>query len=193
MRTLDDLVRWGKVRYIGVSNWTAWRMALAIGLSEKRGWERIVCDQPRYNILYREIESEIVPLCQDQGIGIIAYNPLAGGFLTGKHQKGAEPEEGTRFTLRRAGANYRQRYWHDAQFDAVEEMKEFFTPRGRSLAQVATSWVMNQPGITSAILGASRAEQIVESLGAVDVTLDDEELAFCNDIWLQLPRQTETR
>jgi aryl-alcohol dehydrogenase-like predicted oxidoreductase len=192
LSTLNDLVRWGKIRYAGVSNYPAWRMALMLGMAEARCWERIVCDQPRYNMLYRDIESEIVPFCQDQGVGIIAYNPLAGGFLTGKHHKGENPEEGTRFALQGAGPTYRARYWHEVQFDVVEELKQFFAPRERSLPQVAASWVLNQPGITSAIVGASKVGQIQETLGAVDLHLDEDEMQICDEAWYKLPRPTDT-
>ena len=188
VRTLDDLVRWGKVRYVGVSNYPAWRIALMLGIADRHGWERVASDQPRYNLLFREIEQEIVPLCLHEGIGIIAYNPLAGGFLTGRYRKGQEPEEGTRFALRRAGQLYQERYWNEAAFDAVEAMREFFAPRERPLAQVALAWVLGRPGITSAILGASRAEQLRETLPAVDVRLTEEELAFLDDLWYRLPR-----
>lgn len=182
LRTLDDLVRVGKVRYVGVSNYPAWRIALMLGIADRHGWERLASVQPRYNLLFRDIEEEIVPLCQHAGLGILPYNPLAGGFLTGRYQKGAEPEEGTRFTLPRAGQIYRQRYWHDAQFEAMDRLRDFFEPRGRSLAQVALAWVLGQPGITSAILGASRAEQLDETLPAVALKLSAEELAFCDQI-----------
>jgi len=189
-RTLDDLVRAGKVRYVGVSNYPAWRIALMLGIADRQGWERLASDQPRYNILFREIEHEIVPLCQHEGLGILAYNPLAGGFLTGRYRKGQEPEQGTRFTLDRVGRFYQERYWQDAQFDAVEELHRFFGERGRSLAQVALAWVLGRPGITSAILGASRAEQLRETLPAVDLQLADEELAFCDQIWYRIPRSS---
>jgi aryl-alcohol dehydrogenase-like predicted oxidoreductase len=182
LRTLDDLVRVGKVRYVGVSNYPAWRIALMLGIADRHGWELLASVQPRYNLLFRDIEEEIAPLCQHAGLGILPYNPLAGGFLTGRYKKGAEPEEGTRFTLPRAGQIYRQRYWHDAQFEAVDRLRDFFEPRGRSLAQVALAWVLDQPGITSTILGASRAEQLEQTLPAVALKLSAEELAFCNQI-----------
>jgi aryl-alcohol dehydrogenase-like predicted oxidoreductase len=188
VRTLDDLVRAGKVRYVGVSNYPAWRIALMLGIADRHAWERLASVQPRYNLLLREIEDELVPLCQHAGVGIIAYNPLAGGFLTGRYRKGQEPEEGTRFALPRAGRIYRQRYWYDAQFDAVERLRDFFGPRQRSLAQVALAWALGRPGITSAILGASRAEQLRETLPAVELKLTDEELAFCDQIWYGIPR-----
>lgn len=192
VRALSDLVQSGKVRYIGVSNYPAWRMALMLGMAREHGWHAIVSDQPRYNMLYREIETEILPLARDQGIGIMAYNPLAGGFLSGRYVKGQDWQEGTRFGLAGgSGENYRKRYWQDAQFDAVRELQDFFSARGRSLAQVAISWVLNRPGITSAIVGASRVEQIRETLPAVDLQLDEEELAFCNEAWFKIPRPSD--
>lgn len=190
VRTLDDLVRAGKVRYVGVSNYPAWRMALMLGIADRHGWERLASDQPRYNLLFREIETEIVPLCQHEGLGILPYNPLAGGFLTGRYRKGQEAEEGTRFALARAGPIYQQRYWQDAQFDAVERLRDFFEQRQRSLTQVALAWVLGRPGITSAILGASRAEQLHETLPAVKLKLTSEELAFCDQIWYSIPRSS---
>jgi len=188
VRTLDNLVRAGKVRYIGVSNYSAWRIALMLGIANEHGWERLASDQPRYNICFREIETELVPLCLHEGVAILAYNPLAGGFLTGRYRKGQEPEEGTRFTLPGAGEIYRQRYWQEAQFEAIEDLRAFFAPRKRSLAQIAIAWVLGRPGITSVILGASRAEQLRETLPAAELELSDEELEFCDQIWYRLPR-----
>lgn len=189
-RALDDVVRGGKVRYVGVSNYPAWRIALMLGIADRHGWERVASDQPRYNLLFREIETEIVPLCRHEGVGIIPYNPLAGGFLTGRYRKGQEPESGTRFTLAGAGRFYQARYWRDEQFDVVDEFSRYFTEKGRSPAQAALAWVVGRPGITSAILGASRAEQLRETLPAVDLKLTDEELAFCDQIWYRIPRSS---
>lgn len=190
LRALDDLVRQGMVRYLGCSNYPAWQAALALGISARLNLARFDCVQPRYNLLYREIETELLPLCRDQGLGVIAYNPLAGGLLSGRYQGMHEaPPAGTRFSLGgRTGDLYRERYWHQAQFEAVERLKQFFAPRGKSLVQVAVAWVLAQPGITSAIVGASRPEQLDESLAAVKLTLDAEELAACNQAWFSLPR-----
>lgn len=185
---LNTLVRQGKVRYIGCSNYAAWQIALALGVSERRGWARFDCLQPRYNLLYREIETEHLPLCRDQGLGVIAYNPLAGGFLSGKYQTGQAPPEGTRFTLGKTGDLYRDRYWQNAQFEAVNQLRAFFQKRGKSLVKVAIAWVLAQPGITSAIVGASRPEQLDDSLAAVDLKLDAEEFEACNLAWFSLPR-----
>jgi aryl-alcohol dehydrogenase-like predicted oxidoreductase len=188
LRAFDDLVRQGKVRYLGSSNYPAWQVALALGISERRGLARFDCVQPRYNLLYREIEAELLPLCRDQGLGVIVYNPLAGGFLSGKYQTLEAPAAGSRFTLGKTGDLYRERYWHQAQLEAVEELRGFLKPRGKSLVQVAVAWVLAQPGITSAIVGASRPEQLDESLAAVRLTLDADEREKCNLAWYSLPR-----
>lgn len=188
LAALDQLVRQGKVRYVGCSNFPAWHLALGLGLSARFGWSRFDCVQPRYNLLYRDIESELLPLCRDQGIGVIAYNPLAGGFLSGKYRAQDPPQQGTRFTLGKTGDLYRDRYWQQAQFEAVEDLAKFFKPRGQSLVQVAIAWVLAQPGITSAIVGASRPEQLDESLRSVQMTLDTEAKEKCNLAWYSLPR-----
>lgn len=189
LRALDDLVRQGKVRYIGASNFAAWEVCKALWVSDRLNLARFDCLQPRYNILFRAIEDEALPLTRDQGLGVIAYNPLAGGFLTGRYVPGQSPVDGTRFMLGGgAGERYRQRYWHDAQFEAVEALKAYFSARDRSLTHVALAWVLQQPGITSAIVGASRPEQLADSLKAVGQTLDGEETAFANSIWYRLPR-----
>jgi aryl-alcohol dehydrogenase-like predicted oxidoreductase len=191
LRALEDVVRSGKVRYLGCSNFPAWQVALALGISGKHDWARFDSVQPRYNLLYREIEAELLPLCRDQGLGVMAYNPLAGGFLTGRyHAPDALPPAGTRFSLGGAtGALYRERYWQQAQFEAVQELQEALKPRGRSLTQVAVAWVLGQPGITSAIVGASRAEQLDESLAAVNLKLEADEMEACNRAWYRLPRR----
>jgi aryl-alcohol dehydrogenase-like predicted oxidoreductase len=188
LEALDTLVRQGKVRYVGCSNTPAWQIALALGISAQRGLARFDCLQPRYNLLYREIEAEHLPLCREQGLGVIAYNPLAGGFLSGKYRAEDSPSQGTRFTLGKTGDLYRERYWQQAQFEAVEHLRRFFQPRGKSLVQVAVAWVLAQPGITSAIVGASRPEQLNESLRSVNLKLDDEEMEACNLAWFSLPR-----
>ncbi len=187
LRALDDLVRQGKVRYLGCSNYPAWQVALALGRCELHGWARFDSVQPRYNLLYREIEAELLPLCRDQGLGVIAYNPLAGGFLTGKYQSLDKPAEG-RFSLGKTGELYRERYWHEAQLEAVRELRSLLEQRGRSLTSVAVAWVLAQPGITCAIVGASRPQQLDESLAAVDLQLDDAEREAGNQVWYRLPR-----
>jgi aryl-alcohol dehydrogenase-like predicted oxidoreductase len=189
LRALDDLVRSGKVRYIGCSNYPAWWLTRALWISDKLGLARFDSVQPRYNLLFRHIEAELLPLALDQGIGVISYNPLAGGVLTGRYQPGQAVQEGTRFSLQNAGQLYRNRYWQQAQLEAVEQLKQLCDERSVPIAQVAVAWVLAQPAITSAIVGASHAEQLDQSLPAVDLTLDEQLLAACDDIWYQLPRE----
>ncbi len=192
LRALDDLVRQGKVRYLGCSNYPAWQVALALGLSRHAGLARFDSVQPRYNLLYREIESELLPLCRDQGLGVIAYNPLAGGFLSGRYQQTeAPPPSGTRFSLGKTGDLYRERYWQKAQFEAVRQLRGFLEARGKSLVQAALRWVLDQPGISAAIVGASRPEQLDQSLPAVNLTLDAEEQEACGLAWYSLPRPAQ--
>ncbi len=191
LRALDDLVRGGKVRYIGCSNHLAYQLARALWTSDKLGIARYDCVQPRYNLLHREIEHELLPLCREEGVGVIAYNPLAGGFLTGKHKRERGPEEGGRFALGNAGVTYRKRYWRDASFDAVERMQQFFGDRNKSITTVAVAWVLAQPGITSAIVGASKPEHLDDSLPAADLTLDADEMEFLNRLWYDLPRDSD--
>jgi 1-deoxyxylulose-5-phosphate synthase len=193
LRAFDDLVRSGKVRYVGCSNYAAWQLALALGLSERHGWARYDCLQPRYNVLYRDIEAELLPLCRDQGVGVIVYNPLAGGFLTGKHSAGAPPAPGTRFTMGASGELYRERYWHSAQFEAVRALEEYCRARGWNLATASVAWVLQQPGITAAIVGASRPEQLDTTLTAPGFSFDDEARAAFDAVWWTIPRRPQGR
>jgi aryl-alcohol dehydrogenase-like predicted oxidoreductase len=189
LRAFDDLVEKGYARYVGCSNYPAWQVALARGLSRQMNLAPFDSVQPRYNLLHRDIEAELVPLCMHEGIGIIAYNPLAGGFLSGKHQNLDIPTPGTRFSLGRTGELYRERYWEQAQWAAVEKLRGFLAPRGRSLVETAVAWVLSRPGITSAIVGATRAEQLAASLAACDLELSTEEWSLCDSLWFELPRR----
>jgi aryl-alcohol dehydrogenase (NADP+) len=171
LRALDDLVRSGKVRYAGGSNFLAYQLARSLGRSEALGLVRFDSVQPRYNLLFREIERELLPLALEDGIGVIPYNPLAGGLLTGKHRRGA-PTEGTRFTLGTAAERYQDRYWHDGEFDTVDEIRAVSEELGVPMAQLAMAWVLAHPAITSPIIGASRPEQLTASLKALDAPLD---------------------
>lgn len=191
LRALDSLVQSGKVRYIGCSNFPAWQLADAVWTSALAGIVRFDSAQPRYNLLFRMIEDEILPLCRSHGVGVIAYNPLAGGMLTGRYRTMREVQEGTRFGLPGAGDLYRRRYWNDEIFEVVDRLAGFLEQRGLSLIHTALAWVLAQPGITSAIVGASRAEQLRESLGATDVQLDPEVLEVCNAAWYSLPRLSD--
>jgi len=192
LRAFDDLVRQGKVRYLGCSNFQAWLLATALWTSDKLGLARFDCVQPRYNLLFREAENEILPLCRSQGVGVIPYNPLAGGFLTGKYKPNTEPTPELRFGLAgRTQAIYRKRYWQETQFAAVAQMQEFFAARNKSLTQVAIAWVLAQPGITAPIVGATSPEQLRQSLPATELALDAEEMEVCNETWFTIPRHSD--
>jgi aryl-alcohol dehydrogenase (NADP+) len=191
MRALDDLVRAGKVRYLGCSNFLAWELARALAVSERSGLSRFDSTQPRYNLLHRDIETELLPLCRDQGVGVIVFNPLAGGLLTGKHVPGRQPAADTRFgeKLGATGELYRRRYWQEEALAEVAALKSFFEARGKTLATVAVAWVLEQPGVTAAIVGASRPEQLLATVGASGATLDEEERRVLDEVWYRLPRQ----
>jgi len=176
LSALDQLVRDGKVRYIGCSNYLASQLARAIGRSETLGLARFDSVQPRYNLLYRNCERELFPLCLDDGVGVIPYNPLAGGFLTGKHRRGA-PTEGTRFTLGTAAQNYQNRYWNDRDFATVDALRDIAAEAGLTLTQLAVAWCLAQPAVTSPIIGASRPDQLAEPVTALDHRLDADLLA----------------
>ncbi len=190
LTALNDLVRSGKVRYIGCSNYSARLLLKSLWMSDKYMLSRYDCVQPRYNLLFRQIEDELLPLCREEGVGVIVYNPLAGGFLTGKHRL-ETPVEGSRFDIMPSGSIYHNRYWKQEAFEAVSLLQDFFVSRNKSLAQAAIAWTLHQNGITSAILGASRVEQLDQTLSAVDMELDSEELEMCSDIWFRLPRERD--
>jgi aryl-alcohol dehydrogenase (NADP+) len=166
LEALDTVVKSGRARYVGVSNWMAHRVARALGRSEVKNLVRIDSLQPRYNLLFRTFERDLLPLCAEEGIAVIPYNPLAGGLLTGKHNRAAAPEQGTRFTVGRAGAMYQTRYWHDREFDTVETLRGIAKEADMSLTTLAVRWVMSNKAITAPIIGASRPEQLADNLAA---------------------------
>ena len=174
LRALEDVVRSGKVRYVGCSNFMAYQLARAIGRSEAMGVVRFDSVQPRYNMLFREIERELLPLCAEEGIGVIPYNPIAGGLLSGKHNPDAGPEEGSRFTLGTAAQRYQDRYWHEGMFETVDKLRPMAADAGMTLPQMAVAWVLANPAITSPIIGASRPEQLADTLKAVESPLSTE-------------------
>ena len=173
LQALDDIVRAGKVRYIGVSNFLSYRLALALGKAETNRWTRFVSVQPRYNLLFREIERELLPLARETGLGVIPYNPLAGGLLTGKHTPGA-PTPGTRFTLGTAAERYQDRYWHEREFRTVEALQRLAVQSGHALTTLALAWVLDNPDITAPIIGVSRPEQLPDLLKATELRLDSQ-------------------
>jgi len=171
---LDDLVHQGKVRYTGCSNFLAYQLVRAIGRSETLRLARLDSVQPRYNLLSRQIEQEMLPFCAEEGVGVIAYNPIAGGLLSGKHSRAAPPPEGTRFTLGSAGQMYQDRYWHDREFDTVDVLRPLAGQAGVSLVTLSVAWVLANKAVTAPIIGASRPEQLDSSLAAAEFTLGDD-------------------
>lgn len=171
---LDDLVHQGKVRYVGCSNFLTYQLVRAVGRSETLGLCRFDSIQPRYNLLFREIEREMLPYCSEEGVGVIPYNPIAGGLLSGKHVRTGEPPEGSRFTLGNAGRMYQSRYWHEREFDTVEHLAPLAKEAGVSLVTLSVAWVMANPAITAPIIGASRPDQLDDSLEAAEMAMSAE-------------------
>lgn len=174
LRALDDLVTSGKVRYLGASNYRAWLLMKALWVSDKYHYARFDCLQPHYHLLNRkEVEPELAAVCVDQGIAMIPYSPLAGGFLTGKYTRQGTPEKA------RGG---REKYMNDLGFAVVEALREMGAKRGKTIAQMALGWILTQPFVTSPIIGASSVEQLKESLGAAGLRLSEAEMQRFDDI-----------
>jgi aryl-alcohol dehydrogenase (NADP+) len=186
LRALEDLLRQGKVRYIGCSNYLAWQLCKALWASDVNKLARFDCIQPPYNLITRGIEDELLPLCTSERVGVCVYNPLAGGLLTGKHDPGRPPAEGTRFSNQRQGKTYSDRYWLSSNFEAVARLKKASEKYGHSMAQFSFAWILNNPAITSIICGANSIKQLKENVGAVEVTLTEEELNACDEVWHEL-------
>jgi 1-deoxyxylulose-5-phosphate synthase len=182
LEALDTVVRSGKARYIGVSNWPAHKVARALGRSELKNIARIASVQPRYNMLFRGFERDLLPMCQEESIAVIPYNPLAGGLLTGKHNHATPPQAGTRFALGTAARRYQERYWNEKEFETIEALRPIAAEAGNSMATMALSWVLANPAITAPIVGASRPEQLAESLAAAEKPLPVELKARLDDL-----------
>jgi aryl-alcohol dehydrogenase (NADP+) len=172
LSALDDLVHAGKVRYVGCSNFLTYQLVRAVGRSETLNLARFDSVQPRYNLLFREIEREMLPFCEEDGVGVIPYNPIAGGLLSGKHNAAAPPPEDSRFSLGEAGPMYQKRYWHEREFDTVEELRKLADQAGVSLVTLSVAWVLANRAVTAPIIGASRPEQLDASIAAVSYALD---------------------
>jgi len=171
VEAFDAVLRAGKARYIGVSNYHAYRIARALGRAEALGLAKFVSVQPRYNLLFRELERELLPFCAEEGLAVIPYNPLAGGLLTGKHKRGTPPA-GSRFALGSAAKNYTERYWKEREFETVDRFVALAREAGVAPASLALAWVLANPVITAPIVGASRADQLAPSVAALDVRLE---------------------
>ncbi|MCD6054036.1 MAG: aldo/keto reductase [Rubrobacteraceae bacterium] len=182
LSALTDLVRSGKVRYIGVSNFTGWQLVKSVCLSEANGLERFVCLQPQYSLVERNIEREILPICLEEGLGVIPWSPLGGGFLSGKYRREEEPPEGSRISEAVASMEEHwdrratERNW--AALDVVGRISE---ETDKSYAQISLNWLLRQDGVTAPIIGARTLEQLEDNLGASGWTLDEEQVEELSD------------
>ena len=172
LRAFDDLVRDGKVLYVGVSEWRADQVAAALTLADEMGFDRIISSQPQYSMLWRVIEAEVLPLCEREGVGQIVWSPLAGGVLTGKYAPGEPVPEGSRATDP-TGSQFLRRMLTDDVLTAVAQLAPLAADAGLSLAQLSLAWVLQRPGVSAAIIGATRPEQVAENVKAVGVRLDE--------------------
>ncbi len=170
LRAFDDLVRMGKVHYIGVSEWNAAQISDALGIAGEMGLDRIVSNQPQYSLLWRVIEADVVPLCEKQGISQIVWSPLAQGVLTGKYRPGSPVPEGSR-AASVSGAGFIRRFLRDEVLEPVERYAAICQEAGYTPAAVALAWVLRNQNVASAIVGATRPEQVIENVTALDVEL----------------------
>ncbi|MGH9087860.1 MAG: aldo/keto reductase family protein, partial [Acidimicrobiales bacterium] len=181
LRAFDDLVRQGKVHYVGVSEWTAGQIGAALEVADRTGLDRIVANQPQYSLLWRVIEAEIVPLCQQQGIGQIVWSPLAQGVLTGKYRPGEPPPAASRATSA-GGANFIQGFMREEVLEPVQQFAALAREAGHTPAAVALAWVLENANVSSAIVGATRPEQVTENVKAVDVQLEPDLLRAIDEV-----------
>jgi 1-deoxyxylulose-5-phosphate synthase len=180
LAAMDRLVRDGKVRYVGSSNYPAWQICRMLCVAERQGYQRVGIAQQMYNLIARRLEDEFLPFASEFGVSTVVYNPLAGGLLTGKHKSGA-PEPGTRFDANKA---YLDRYWNQVNLEAVTRLETIAAEAGRSLVSLALNWLLHHTPIDCVVLGASRLEQLEENLRALDDgALDQTSVSACDDLW----------
>jgi aryl-alcohol dehydrogenase-like predicted oxidoreductase len=177
LRAFDDLVRAGKVLYVGVSEWSASQIRDAIHIAEQMGFDRLVSNQPQYSALYRVIEAEVVPTCEELGLSQVVWSPIAQGVLTGKYLPGQPPPAGSRATDEKSGANFIKRLTTPEILTAVQDLRPIAADCGMSMAQLAVAWVLQNDNVASAIVGATRPEQVVDNVQASGVELDDDTMA----------------
>ncbi len=175
LRALDDLVTQGKILYAGVSEWSATQIADAVYTARALNLDKIASNQPLYNMLERYIEQDVIPLCEREGIGQVVFSPLAQGVLTGKYKPGQQPEQGTRAADPESNM-FMQRFMTDETLGAVQQLQGIAREGGYSLSQLALAWTLRQPDVSSAIIGASRPQQVEENAKAADITLSDDVL-----------------
>ncbi|MFC0861109.1 aldo/keto reductase family protein [Sphaerimonospora cavernae] len=181
LRAFDDLVRQGKVLYVGVSEWTADQIARALKIADEMGFDRLVSSQPQYSMLWRVIEAEVVPLCEKEGLSQIVWSPIAQGVLTGKYLPGQPAPAGSRATDP-TGSGFIGRMLDDELLRRVQELKPIAADLGLTMAQLAVAWVLRNPNVSSAIVGATRPEQVRDNVKASGVRLDDETMRRIDEV-----------
>ena len=193
LSAFDDLIRQGKVHYIGFSEWTAQQISDALKIQDSRGYTRFVSSQPQYSMLWRVIESEVVPLSKEKGIGQIVWSPIAQGALTGKYLPGKKPPAGSRATDKKGGANMISRWMRDEVLSAVQNLKPIADANGLTLAQLAVAWVLQNSNVSSAIIGATKPAQIKENVKASGVKLDSSTMNEIDRVLGGLPEKDPTK
>ncbi len=188
LRAMDDMVRQGKVRYLGCSNFRAFQLCKALWLSDRHNLARWDCIQPPFNLLARDIEYELLPLCAEEGVGICVYSPMAAGFLSGKYEREKGPIEGARFSLADQGYRYNLPYWSDVNFAAVDRYKKIAGQNNRNLAEFALAWVLSNPAITAVVCGSTSVSQLEKNMAAMDIEISQEERDACDEVWRELIR-----
>jgi aryl-alcohol dehydrogenase-like predicted oxidoreductase len=181
LRAFDDLVRQGKVLYLGVSEWRAEQIAAALRIADQLGLDRIISNQPQYNMIWRVIESEVIPLCEKEGVGQIVWSPIAQGVLTGKYQPGSAPPAGSR-ALDPSGSGFIKDYLTDDILTRVQQLVPLAQDAGLTLAQLAIAWTLQNPNVSAAIVGATRPEQVRQNVKASGVRLEPELMRSIDDV-----------
>jgi aryl-alcohol dehydrogenase (NADP+) len=183
LRAMDDMVRQGKVRYLGCSNFRAYQLAQSLWTSDRLNTARWDVIQPPYNLLARDVEYELLPLCLEEGVGVVPFSPMAAGLLSGKYAKDKPPLEGTRYSLGHWGYTYNKPYWNDANFAALGELKKIADGLGLSMSRFALAWALANPAISAISNGATSVAQLEDNAAAVDLKVPPDALAACDEVW----------
>lgn len=189
LSAFDDLIRQGKVHYIGFSEWNADQISTAVSIQKERGFDRFISSQPQYSMLWRVIESRVVPLCEKEGIGQIVWSPMAQGVLTGKYLPGKKPPAGSRATDKKSGAGMISGWMRDEVLTAVQNLKPIATELELTMSQLALAWALHNPNVSSVIMGATKPTQVKENVKASGVKLSDDVMRRIDDALGAIPER----
>jgi len=187
LQAFEDLVRQGKVNYIGFSEWNASQIQSALGIQKANGWTRFVSSQPQYSMLWRVIEKEVVPLSEKEGIGQIVWSPLAQGILTGKYLPGKKPPAGSRATDKKSGSDFISRWMQDDILSAVQKLAPIAAENGLTMSQLALAWALSNKNVSSVIMGATKPSQVKDNVKASGVKLDASTMSAIDKALGKLP------